>query len=44
MQEVIDRVETAGGKVLVPKTAIPAGQISIILDTEGNRVALHAEN
>lgn len=44
VQEVIDRVEPAGGKVLMPKTKIPAGQISIILDTEGNRVALHAEN
>jgi predicted enzyme related to lactoylglutathione lyase len=44
VQEMIDRVETAGGKVLMPKTKIPAGEISIILDTEGNRVALHAEN
>jgi len=44
VQEVIDRVASAGGKVLMPKTKIPAGEISIILDTEGNRVALHAEN
>lgn len=43
IQIVIDKVEPAGGKVLVPKTQIKAGFIAVILDTEGNKVALHAE-
>ncbi|HTE33256.1 MAG TPA: VOC family protein [Chryseolinea sp.] len=42
VQPVIDRVEKAGGRVLVPRTQIPAGFMSIILDTEGNKVGLHA--
>jgi uncharacterized protein len=38
----IARVEAAGGKVLMPKTDIgDPGYISIILDTEGNKIALH---
>ncbi len=37
------RVESAGGKVLLPKTSIgPVGHIAIIQDTEGNHVGLHA--
>jgi predicted enzyme related to lactoylglutathione lyase len=44
IQAVLDKVEQAGGKVLVPKTQIPAGCIAVILDTEGNRVGLHAED
>lgn len=38
------RVETAGGKVLQPKTKISDeyGFMALILDTEGNRVALHS--
>ena len=43
MQVVIDKVEKAGGKVLIPKTEAPFGLFSIILDTEGNRIGLHAE-
>ncbi len=43
IQTVIDKIESAGGKVLVPKTKIIAGYISVFIDTEGNRVALHAE-
>jgi uncharacterized protein len=42
VQPIIDRVEKAGGRVLVPRTKIPAGFMSIILDTEGNKVGLHA--
>jgi len=42
IQLVIDKIETAGGKVLVPKTKIPAGYISVFIDTEGNKVAVHA--
>lgn len=43
IQEVLDRVEQAGGKIIAPNTLIPAGFIAVILDTEGNKVGLHAE-
>lgn len=43
LQKVLDKVEPAGGKVVVGRTAIPAGYIGIIIDSEGNRVGLHAE-
>lgn len=37
------RVEKAGGKVVMPKTAIGEnGFMAIFKDTEGNRVALHS--
>lgn len=37
------RVESAGGKVLMPKTDIGEnGYMAQILDTEGNKVALHS--
>ena len=43
VQNVLDRVEAAGGKILVPKTQISPeyGHMAVLLDTEGNRVALH---
>lgn len=43
IQTVLDKVELAGGKVIAPKTQIPAGFIAIIIDSEGNKVGLHAE-
>jgi predicted enzyme related to lactoylglutathione lyase len=45
LQELLDRVEAAGGKVLVPKTVIEmegAGAFAMISDTEGNTVGLHS--
>jgi len=40
----IARVESSGGKVLLPKTEIgPPGFHRAVLDTEGNAVGLHAE-
>ncbi|HEY8377482.1 MAG TPA: VOC family protein, partial [Nannocystis sp.] len=37
------RVEAAGGRVVMPKTAIGEhGFMAIFLDTEGNRLALHS--
>ena len=44
VQNVLDRVEAAGGKILVPKTQISPeyGYMAVILDTEGNRIALHS--
>jgi uncharacterized protein len=46
IQEVIDRIEAAGGKVLMPRTQISedVGYMAFFSDTEGNRVALHAGN
>jgi uncharacterized protein len=43
IQTVLDKVENAGGKIILPKTHIPAGFIAVISDTEGNKVGLHAE-
>lgn len=44
LDAVLTRVESAGGKVLVPRTALPEdkGFYARILDTEGNAVGLHA--
>ena len=44
VQNVLDRVEAAGGKVVVPKTEISPeyGFMGIIADTEGNRIGLHS--
>lgn len=43
LQTVLDRVEAAGGKILSPTIKIPPGYMAIILDSEGNRLGLHAE-
>ena len=43
IQNVLNKVEQAGGKIIVPKTKMNAGFIAIIIDTEGNKVGLHAE-
>ena len=46
LQIVLDRVETAGGKVIKEKTLISAeqqlGYWALISDSEGNNVALHS--
>jgi hypothetical protein len=43
LEQALERVESQGGKVLVPKTDIgDPGFIGIVLDTEGNQVGLHA--
>jgi uncharacterized protein len=43
---ILDRVEAAGGKVLMPKAKIPgmddAGYIGMFLDSEGNKLGLHS--
>ncbi len=45
LEQALERVESSGGKVLMPKTAIGEfGTIGIILDTEGNSIGLHAPN
>jgi predicted enzyme related to lactoylglutathione lyase len=37
-------VEAAGGQIIVPKTQITPeyGYMAVIIDTEGNRIGLHA--
>ena len=44
VQNVLDKIEAAGGKILVPKTQISPeyGYMAVFIDTEGNRVALHS--
>jgi predicted enzyme related to lactoylglutathione lyase len=46
LQKVLDKVETAGGNILLGKKEISAEQKlgfwALISDTEGNRVALHS--
>jgi predicted enzyme related to lactoylglutathione lyase len=43
IQNVLGKVELAGGKIISPVIKIPAGFIAVIIDTEGNKVGLHAE-
>jgi predicted enzyme related to lactoylglutathione lyase len=44
VQNVLDKIEAAGGKIVVPKTQISPeyGYMAVFIDTEGNRVALHS--
>ena len=43
LQSPLSRVESAGGKVLLPKTGIGEnGFVAQFTDTEGNRVAFHS--
>jgi len=42
LQKVIDRIAPAGGKIIMPRTKIPAGHIAVFTDTEGNQLAIHA--
>ena len=44
VQHVLDKVEAAGGKIMVPKTEISPeyGCMAVMIDTEGNRIALHS--
>lgn len=44
VQHVLDKVEKAGGKIVVPKTLISPehGHMAVFIDTEGNRIALHS--
>jgi len=44
IDDALARVARAGGSVVLPKTALPAdmGFFAHVIDTEGNRVGLHA--
>ena len=44
VQITLDKIEAAGGKIIVPKTEISPeyGFMAVFIDSEGNRVALHS--
>lgn len=44
VQTILDRVESAGGTIMVPKTEISPeyGYMAVIVDSEGNRVGFHS--
>ncbi len=44
VQLTLNKIEAAGGKILMPKTMISPeyGHMAMFLDTEGNRIALHS--
>lgn len=45
LNDALDRVAKAGGKLLTPKTELPGmGHYAVIRDTEGNRIGLHSPN
>ncbi len=46
IQNVIDKIEKSGGKVVMPKTQISPeiGYMAFFTDTEGNKIGLHAQN
>lgn len=46
MDNVLDRIESAGGKVVMPKTQITEeiGYMAFFIDSEGNRMALHSQS
>ena len=46
MDNVIDRIQSAGGQVVMPKTKISddIGHMAFFIDSEGNKMALHSQN
>lgn len=45
IQTIIDRIEEFGGKIVMPRTEISPeiGYMAFFIDTEGNRIGLHAQ-
>ncbi|MCW3109019.1 MAG: Glyoxalase/bleomycin resistance protein/dioxygenase [Segetibacter sp.] len=46
LQKALDKVEHAGGQIVMPKTKISddVGYMAFIVDTEGNKTALHSQS
>jgi len=46
LQTVLDKVEDSGGTISIPKRLITEdnGYMAVIIDSEGNRVALHSNS
>jgi len=44
LDDALERVKRAGGKIALPKTVLPEGMgvYAHVIDSEGNRVGLHA--
>ena len=44
VQNILNKVEDAGGKIVIPKTQISPeyGFMAVLIDTEGNRIGLHS--
>lgn len=44
VQRVLDKIEAAGGRIIVPKTEITPeyGHMAVFIDSEGNRIGLHS--
>ncbi|MGH8372896.1 MAG: VOC family protein [Gammaproteobacteria bacterium] len=44
LNQALQRVESAGGHVMTPKTKLgeDLGHIAVVCDTEGNRIGLHS--
>jgi predicted enzyme related to lactoylglutathione lyase len=44
LQTILNKIEIAGGKIMVPKTPISPeyGYMAVMVDTEGNRIGLHS--
>ena len=43
LQDILNRVEPAGGKILIHKTKSASNNYAWILDSEGNKIALFSE-
>ncbi len=46
IRDELSRVEKAGGEIIIPRKLIAEGigYMAVILDSEGNRIALHSRN
>ena len=46
LKTVLDKIESAGGRVIMPKTQITPeiGYMAFFVDSEGNRLALHSQS
>lgn len=46
LRAVQDKIESAGGKITIPKRGIGPGRgfMAVFEDTEGNRIALHSDS
>lgn len=46
MENILDKIPSAGGQVVMPKTQIDPeiGYMAFFIDSEGNKVALHSQN
>jgi predicted enzyme related to lactoylglutathione lyase len=46
MESILEKIETMGGSIQMPKTQIAPeiGYMAFFTDTEGNRIALHSQN